>query len=152
MRSDKNEGNTDASQTEPCTTSSFLGRDDRATTLLWHKTRSWSSDQCHDRSWVCVALIWCNILFLYRCRSGAQALTGHMHNLGRNVARALAVASLASALVGRWSVPVSEPHCVRERESDFERLVGQNLWGLESLVKQVGDCASSGKADTVPLR
>ena len=45
---------------------------------------------------------------------------------------------------------MSEPHCVTERESDFERLVGQNLWRLESLVKQVGDFASSGKADTVP--
>ena len=44
---------------------------------------------------------------------------------------------------------MSEPHCVRERESDFERLVGQNLWRLESLVKQVGYFASSGRADTV---
>ena len=39
---------------------------------------------------------------------------------------------------------------MREQESDFERLVGQNLWRLESLVKQVGDFASSGKADAVP--
>ena len=73
-----------------------------------------------------------------------------MHCPGRNVALALAVASLPSALVGRWSAPASEPHCVRERASDFERLVGQNLWRLESLVKQVEDFASSGKADTVP--
>ena len=45
---------------------------------------------------------------------------------------------------------MSKPHCVRERETDFERLVGQNLWRLESLVKQVGDVASSGKVGTVP--
>ena len=61
-----------------------------------------------------------------------------MHNPGRNVALALAVASLPSALV--WNAPVSEPHCEKERESDFERLVGQNFWRLESLVKQVGLC------------
>ena len=42
---------------------------------------------------------------------------------------------------------MSEPHCARERESDFERLVGQNLWRPESLVKQVGYFASSEKAD-----
>ena len=30
---------------------------------------------------------------------------------------------------------MSVPHCVRERESDFERLVGQNLWRVESLVR-----------------
>ena len=88
--------------------------------------------------------------FWYRCQSGAQASTGHMHDPGRSVASSLAVASLPTALVGRWSAPVSEPYCVRERESDFERLVGQNLWRLESLVKQVGDFASSGKTDTVP--
>ena len=41
-------------------------------------------------------------------------------------------------------------HRVRERESDFERLVRQNLWRLESRVKQVGDFASSGNTDTVP--
>ena len=34
--------------------------------------------------------------------------------------------------------------------SDFERVVVQKLWRLESLVEQVGDFASSGKADTVP--
>ena len=45
---------------------------------------------------------------------------------------------------------MSGPHCARERESDFERLVGQNLWRLDSLVKQVGDFASSGKVGTVP--
>ena len=45
---------------------------------------------------------------------------------------------------------MSEPHCVRERDSDFERVVGQNLSSLGSLVKQVGDFASSGKADAVP--
>ena len=72
-----------------------------------------------------------------------------MHNPGRNVALALAVAGLPSALVGRWSVLVSEPHCVKERESDSEPFVGQNIWRLESLVKQVGDFASSGKVDTV---
>ena len=72
-----------------------------------------------------------------------------MHCPGRNVALALAVASLPSALVGNWSALVSEPHCVRERESDFERLVGQNLWRLESLVKQVGYFASSGRDDPV---
>ena len=87
---------------------------------------------------------------MYRCLSGFRALTVHMHNPGRNVALALAVAGLPSALVGRWTAPVSEPHCVRERESDFERLVGQNLWRLEFLVKQVGDFASSGKVDEVP--
>ena len=42
---------------------------------------------------------------------------------------------------------MSEPHRERERESDFERLVGQNLWRHESSVKQVRDFASSGKAD-----
>ena len=73
-----------------------------------------------------------------------------MHCPGRNVALALAVASLPSALVGRWSALVSEVHCVRKRESDFERLVGQNVWRLESLVKQVEGFASSGRADTVP--
>ena len=62
-----------------------------------------------------------------------------MHDLERSVVCSLAVASVPSALVGRWSALVSEPHCERERESDFERLVGQNLWRLESLVKQVGD-------------
>ena len=36
-----------------------------------------------------------------------------MHNLGRSVALALAVASLPSALVGGWSALVSEPHCER---------------------------------------
>ena len=70
-----------------------------------------------------------------------------MHNLGRNVALALADASLSSAPVGRWRAAASEPHCERERASDFERHVGQNLWRVESLVKQVGDFASSGKAD-----
>ena len=45
---------------------------------------------------------------------------------------------------------MSEPHCVRERASDFIRLVGQNLWKLEALLKQDGDFASSGKVDTVP--
>ena len=50
-----------------------------------------------------------------------------------NVALALVVAGLPSALVGRWSALVSEPHGVRERESDFERLVGQNLWKLTFL-------------------
>ena len=89
--------------------------------------------------------------FLYRCRSGAQAFTGHMQAPGRKVAFALAVARLRSALVGRWSAPVPEPHCVRERKSDFERLVGQNLWRLESLVKHVGDFASSGQVDIVPF-
>ena len=39
---------------------------------------------------------------------------------------------------------------MRERESDFGRLVGQSLWRLESLVKQVGEFASSGKLETVP--
>ena len=39
---------------------------------------------------------------------------------------------------------------MRERESDFERLVGQNLWTLESFVEHVGDFASSGKVETVP--
>ena len=38
---------------------------------------------------------------------------------------------------------------MRERESHFERLVGQNLWRLESFVKHVGDFASSGKIDAV---
>ena len=94
--------------------------------------------------WVCDALS-----FSYRCRSGAQGLTGHMHNPGRNIALALAVAGVPSALVCRWSAPVSEPHCVREQASDFERLIGQSLWRLESLVKRVGDFASSGKVDTV---
>ena len=41
---------------------------------------------------------------------------------------------------------MSEPHGARERESDFERLVGRNLWRRGSFVKQVGDFASSGKA------
>ena len=67
----------------------------------------------------------------------------HMHNSGRHVASALAVTCFSSALVGRCSAPVSEPHCVRERETDFERLVGQNLWMFEFLVKQVGEFASS---------
>ena len=44
---------------------------------------------------------------------------------------------------------MSEPHFVRERESKIERLVGQNLWRLESLVKQVGEFATSGKVETV---
>ena len=65
-----------------------------------------------------------------------------MHTPGRNVAPVLAAASLSSALVGRWSAPVAEPHCVRERESDVERLVGQNLWRLETLVRPVGDLGS----------
>ena len=46
-----------------------------------------------------------------------------------------------------WSVArplVSEPHCERQREL-FSN--GQNLWRLESLVKQVGDFASSRIAD-----
>ena len=98
-------------------------------------------------NWSCVALICAVTPFLYRCRCGAQALTGHMHNPARKLVLALAVACFPSALVGRWSAPVSEPYCERERESDFERLVGQNLWRLESFVKQVGDFASSGKAD-----
>ena len=38
---------------------------------------------------------------------------------------------------------------MRKRESDFERLVGQNLWRLESLVKQVEGFASSARDDTV---
>ena len=59
-------------------------------------------------------------------------------------------AARQETLVGRWSAAVSEPHCVRERDSDFERLVGQNFWRPEPLVKQVGDFASPGKADTVP--
>ena len=62
---------------------------------------------------------------------------------------AFAVASLPSALVCRWSALVSGPHCVREGESFFERLVGQNLWRLESLVERVGVFASSGKADAL---
>ena len=33
----------------------------------------------------------------------------------------------------------------REREHGFERLVGQNLWRLESFVKQVGEFASCRK-------
>ena len=70
-----------------------------------------------------------------------------MHNPGRNVALALAVASLSSAPIGRWSAPVSVPHSEKERESDLEQLVGQDLWRVESLVKQVGEFASSGKAD-----
>ena len=48
-----------------------------------------------------------------------------MHNPGRNVALALVVASLPSTLVGRRSALVSEPHCEKERESEFERLAGQ---------------------------
>ena len=59
-----------------------------------------------------------------------------------NVVFALAVAGLPSALVGRSSAPVSERHCSRERKTDSERLEGQRL---ESLVKQVGQFASSGK-------
>ena len=54
---------------------------------------------------------------------------------------ALAAAGLPSAPFGRWSAPVSEPHCERQRVSDFERLFGQNLWRLESFVEQVGDFA-----------
>ena len=42
---------------------------------------------------------------------------------------------------------MSEPHCERERASDFEGHVGQNLWRLESFVEQVGDFAFSGTAD-----
>ena len=38
---------------------------------------------------------------------------------GRNVALALAIAGLPSALVSRWSAPVSEHHCVRERATDL---------------------------------
>ena len=57
---------------------------------------------------------------------------------------ALAAAGLPSAPFGRWSAPVSEPHCERERASDFERHFGQNL---ESFVEQGGDFASSGTAD-----
>ena len=47
---------------------------------------------------------------------------------------------------------MSERHCVREREIDFERLVGQNLWRVEFLVKQVGEFASFGEVhpETVP--
>ena len=37
-----------------------------------------------------------------------------------------------------------------ERETDFERLVGQDLWRVESLVKQVGEFVSYGKAEIVP--
>ena len=68
----------------------------------------------------------------------------------RNVASALAVAGLPSAVVGRGNASVSEPRCVRERETDFELLVGQNFWRLESLVKQVGEFTSSGRVETVP--
>ena len=68
-----------------------------------------------------------------------------MHNPGRNVALALAIAGLPSALVGRWNAFVSELHCVRERETGLERLVGQNRWRIESFVKEVGEFASSGK-------
>ena len=68
-----------------------------------------------------------------------------MHQPGRNVALGSAVDSLPTALVGRWSDPVSEPRCAREREHRFERPVGQNLWRLESFVKQVGELASCRK-------
>ena len=40
---------------------------------------------------------------------------------------------------------------MRDRETDFERLVGQNLSGLESLIKQVGEFVSSRKVETVPF-
>ena len=68
-----------------------------------------------------------------------------MHQPGRNVALGSAVDSLTTALVGRWSDPMSEPPCAREREHGFERPVGQNLWRLESFVKQVGEFASCRK-------
>ena len=61
------------------------------------------------------------------------------------MSRKPSVAGLPSTLVGRSSAPVSEPHCVRERQTDCGRLVGQNLWRLESPLKQVGEFASSRK-------
>ena len=63
--------------------------------------------------WVCDALRHplCTVVGLVLKRK-----QGHKHDPGRNVALALAVAGLPSALVGRWGAPVSEPHCVRGNE------------------------------------
>ena len=55
------------------------------------------------KQWACDALTCCTVV----------AQTGHVHNPGRKVAFALAVATLTSALVGRWSALVPEPQCVR---------------------------------------
>ena len=71
-----------------------------------------------------------------------------MHNPG-NVAFALAVTSLRSALVGPLLCP---RHFLTRRETDFERLVGQDLWRLESVIKQVREFASHRKSRDCPLR
>ena len=88
-------------------------------------------------------------LLWHPCAVVGLVLKRNQEPCRRRVPRALAVASLPKRS-GRWSAPVSEPHCVRERETAFERLVGQNILRPQSLVKQVGDFASPGKVEAIP--
>ena len=94
-------------------------------------------------TWVCDALTCCDILFV--------PLSVWCSRASRTHAQLWKTCRISPCCCSSpQCAPGSKPHCVREGETDVERLVGQNLWRLESLVKQVGEFAPSRRVETVP--